>query len=123
MAAVETKSVLLVDDDTANLETLRARLAEEGYQVSCARSGVEAIASVNAHTPDAVVLDHVMPTMSGSTIAALLKGQAATRRIAVVMTSGLPEDMVRPLCNSYDVFLQKPVEFDRLLSTLRRLLH
>jgi CheY-like chemotaxis protein len=112
------KRVLLVDDDTANLEVLSDLLRSEGYVVVCARNGAEAMACLGNAQPDVVMLDYVMPTMDGATMAKMLKDDAATRHIAIVMTSGLPEEMVRPRCQLYDAFLQKPYDVDRALRTL-----
>jgi CheY-like chemotaxis protein len=114
----EAKRVLLVDDDTANLEVLGDLLRNEGYAVVCARNGAEAMACLRNARPDLVMLDYVMPTMDGATMAHKLKEDVATRSIAIVMTSGLPEDMVRPRCQVYDAFLQKPYDVDHALRTL-----
>lgn len=113
--------VLLVDDDTANLEVLSEVLRLEGYTVVCARNGAEAMACLRTAQPDVVMLDYVMPTMDGATMAQKLKSDDATREIAIVMTSGLPEDMVRPRCQVYDAFLQKPYDVDQALKALEML--
>lgn len=114
------RRVLLVDDDTANLEILSDVLRAEGFVVVCARNGAEAMACLGNAQPDVVMLDYVMPTMDGATMAQKLRDDEATRRIAIVMTSGLPEDMVRPRCQVYDAFLQKPYDVDQVLQTLDR---
>jgi CheY-like chemotaxis protein len=116
-----TKRVLLVDDDTANLEVLGDVLRSEGYAVMCARNGAEALACMANARPDLVMLDYVMPTMDGATMARRLRDNESTRGIAIVMTSGLPEDMVRPRCAFYDAFLQKPYDVSQALATLDRL--
>ena len=117
----QARRVLLVDDDTTNLEALSEVLRAEGYTVVCARNGAEAMACLrNAH-PDIVMLDYVMPTMDGATMARKLRDDVSTRDIAIVMTSGLPEEVVRPRCSAYDVFLQKPVDIGRVLQTISAL--
>jgi CheY-like chemotaxis protein len=60
--------------------------------------------------------------MDGGTMCARLRSDDATRHIAILMTSGLPEDVVRPRCNLYDAFLQKPYDVADVLKTLDRLL-
>lgn len=115
------RRVLLVDDDTANLEVLGDVLRSEGYIVACARNGAEALACLSSARPDVVMLDYVMPTMDGATMARHLRESEATRGIAIVMTSGLPEDMVRPRCAFYDAFLQKPYDVSQALATLEAL--
>ena len=115
------RTVLLVDDDTTNLETLGEVLRGEGYTVVCARNGAEALACLRAAHPDVVMLDYVMPQMDGATTIGALKLEPATKDIAIVMTSGLPEEMVRPRCSDYDAFLQKPIDIARVLQTLSAL--
>jgi two-component system phosphate regulon response regulator PhoB len=115
------RRVLLVDDDTSNLEVLGDVLRSEGYAVVCARNGAEALACLNSARPDVVMLDYVMPTMDGATMARRLRDDERTRGIAIVMTSGLPEDMVRPRCACYDAFLQKPYDVGQALATLETL--
>ena len=115
------KTVLLVDDDTTNLETLGEVLRAAGYTVVCARNGAEALACLQGARPDIVMLDYVMPQMDGATTIGALKHGPDTRDIAIVMTSGLPEELVRPRCSDYDVFLQKPIDIERVLSTLSEL--
>ena len=117
------RRILLVDDDTANLEVLGDVLRSEGYAVVSARNGAEAMACLQSAAPDVVMLDYVMPLMDGATMVAKLKGDERTRGIAILMTSGLPEDMVRPRCQLYDAFLQKPYDVTDVLSTLERLTH
>jgi len=118
-----TRRILLVDDDTANLEVLGDVLRAEGYAVVCARNGAEAMACLRTADPDVVMLDYVMPLMDGATMCGKLRGDESTRSIAILMTSGLPEDMVRPRCDLYDAFLQKPYDVPDVLSTLERLTH
>ena len=115
------KTVLLVDDDTSNLELLGEILRGEGYTVVCARNGAEALACMRRARPDVVMLDYVMPQMDGATMIGALKDDLRTRDIAIVMTSGLPEEVVRPRCSDYDAFLQKPIDIERALRTLSAL--
>jgi two-component system phosphate regulon response regulator PhoB len=115
------KTVLLVDDDTTNLETFGEILRAAGYTVLCARNGAEALACLQAARPDVVMLDYVMPQMDGATTLDALKHGPQTRDIAIVMTSALPEEVVRPRCSDYDAFLQKPIDIDRALQTISAL--
>ena len=115
------KTVLLVDDDTTNLEMLGGILRSEGYTVVCARNGAEALACLRASPPDVVMLDYVMPQMDGASTIGALRLEPATRDVAIVMTSGLPEEMVKPRCSGYDAFLQKPIDIERVLETLSTL--
>jgi len=115
-------SVLLVDDDSEFRESLRDLLAAEGCRVVCARDGSDAVAAMRAHKPQVVILDYVMPRVDGAGLVKTLRQSDATSDIAIVMMSGLPEDMVKPVCEGYDVYLPKPVEIDTLLAALNRAL-
>lgn len=119
--ASSTRRVLLVDDDTTNLEILSELLRAESYAVVCARNGAEAMACLRTAMPDVIMLDYVMPTMDGATMCGKLKSDETTRNIAILMTSGLPEDMVRPRCQLYDAFLQKPYDPADVLRVLAQL--
>jgi CheY-like chemotaxis protein len=116
-----SRRVLIVDDDTANLELMGEVFRSEGYTVVCARNGAEALACLRNAQPDVVMLDYVMPTMDGATFARMLRDDDKTRDVGIVMTSGLPEDMVRPRCDLYDAFLQKPYDVDQALKALEML--
>ena len=116
-----TKTVLLIDDDTHNLELLGEVLRGEGYAVVCARNGAEALASLLGVSPNVVMVDYVMPRMDGAATIEMLRAHAATRDISIIMTSGLPEDLVRPRCGGYDAFLRKPLDIGHALHTLRSL--
>lgn len=113
-----TWTVLLVDDDSEFRESLRDLLAGEGHRVVCARDGSDAVAAMRAHRPDVVLLDYVMPRVDGASLVKSLRESESTRDIAIVMISGLPEEMVRPVCEGYDVYLPKPVQPDELLRAL-----
>jgi CheY-like chemotaxis protein len=115
-------SVLLVDDDSEFRETLRDLLSAEGHRVVCARDGSDAVAAMRAHRPEVIVLDYVMPRVDGATLVRTLRESASTSDIAIVMMSGLPEEMVRPVCSGYDVYLPKPVQVDALLQAVRQAL-
>jgi len=115
------KTVLLVDDDTTNLEMLGEILRAEGYTVVCARNGAEALACLRAAQPDVVMLDYVMPQMDGATTIGALRLEPSTKDVAIVMTSGLPEEMVKPRCSGYDAFLQKPIAIEQVLETISAL--
>jgi len=121
MTAGDARTVLLIDDDTSNLETFGEVLRGAGYTVVCARNGAEALACLPGTHPDVVMVDYVMPRMNGATTIEMLRRHAALRDVSIVMTSGLPEDMVRPRCGDYDVFLQKPLDIARALDTLHTL--
>ena len=116
-------SILVVDDNEQNLELLLAYLEELPCRVSTARDGIEALDAVHASRPNLVLLDVMMPRMSGFQVCARLKQNPATRDIPVVMVTALNEvgDVERAVDSGADDFLTKPVSRVDLLTRARSL--
>jgi two-component system cell cycle response regulator len=119
-----TARVLVVDDISANLRLLEAKLLNEYYEVALAASGPEALATVQRWMPDVVLLDVMMPGMDGYEVCRRLKAQPGTAHIPVVMITALtdPVERVRGLEAGADDFLSKPVDDATLFARMRALL-
>ena len=117
-------SVLVADDNEQNLELILAYLEELPGKRVAARDGAEALAMVRSHAPNLILLDVMMPRMSGFQVCAKLKADAATRNIPVVMVTALNEvgDVERAVESGADDFLTKPVNKLELLTRARTLL-
>ena len=116
--------ILLVDDNLQNLELIQAYLEGIPVEISTAVDGVEAIESIEANQPDLVLLDVMMPRMSGFEVCQKLKSNPDTRDIVVIMVTALHEvaDYERAVESGTDDFLSKPVNKLELLTRVRSLL-
>lgn len=121
---LSTASILLVDDNAQNLELMQAFLEELPCTLLTASDGVEAIESIERSKPNLVILDVMMPRMSGFEVCQKIKAQPSTREIVVIMVTALNEvsDYERAVeCGTND-FITKPVNKLELLTRVRTLL-
>jgi two-component system, OmpR family, alkaline phosphatase synthesis response regulator PhoP len=123
-AATGGASILIVDDNAQNVELLEAYLEELGAQVRTAADGVEALAAVEQKHPDVILLDVMMPRMSGYQACVKLKGNPATRDIPIIMVTALNEisDTERAVESGADDFLTKPVNKLELVTRVKAIL-
>jgi DNA-binding response OmpR family regulator len=119
----EALSIVVADDDPDVLRLVARRLARRGYVVHTAANGRAALEEVRRTRPDAVVLDSVMPEMTGGEACADLKADADTARIPIVLLSAQAAegDIVSGFEAGAQDYLTKPFDIDELDETLRRL--
>ncbi|MCO4745002.1 MAG: PAS domain S-box protein [Proteobacteria bacterium] len=120
-AASSERTILVVDDDPSIRELLRQELTDRGFIVRQASNGYEGIAAIRADRPDLVILDVMMPDLSGFDVAAMLKGDPKTESIPILMLSIL-EDTERGFRLGVDRYLTKPAQTDELVGAVRELL-
>jgi two-component system phosphate regulon response regulator PhoB len=113
--------VLLVEDEPAQREVLTYNLEAEGYAVRCAENGEAAMLMIADALPDLVILDWMMPLLSGIEVCRQLKTRDDTRHIPVIMLSARSEevDTVRGLETGADDYVVKPYSVKELMARAR----
>jgi two-component system response regulator MprA len=114
--------VLIVDDEPAVRESLERALRLEGYEVTLAGDGKEALVAVADHHPDAVVLDVLMPRLDGITACKRLRASGDRTPVLVLTARDAVSDRVAGLDAGADDYLVKPFALEELLARLRALL-
>ncbi|HCT34906.1 MAG: phosphate regulon transcriptional regulatory protein PhoB [Roseobacter sp.] len=113
--------ILLVEDEPAQREILAYNLESEGFDVRRAENGEEAILLVAEALPDLIILDWMMPLLSGIEVCRQLKTREDTRNIPVIMLSARSEevDTVRGLETGADDYVVKPYSMRELMARVR----
>lgn len=120
MAATQPH-VLIVEDEPAQREVLAYNLGAEGFRTSTASNGEEALVLVSEDQPDVIVLDWMMPNLSGIEVCRQLKLRAETRGVPIIMLSARSEevDKVRGLETGADDYVVKPYSVSELMARVR----
>lgn len=116
--------VLVVDDNAANAQLLEAYLKDCPWQTFVASSGAEALQKAQALDPDIILLDIMMPDISGLEVCRRLKSDPEKRDIPIIMVTALTEleDIEQAVEAGTDDFLSKPVNRVELVTRIRSLL-
>ena len=118
------KRILIVDDDPDMVEMLRFALHNEGYAIRTAVTGREALRKALLSPPDLVLLDLVMPGLSGFTVCERLRSHSATASVPIIMVTALPGELPRlaGMEMGADDYIRKPFEMTELISRVDDLL-
>lgn len=121
MSSAEQPTVLVVEDEPAQREVLAYNLEAEGFAVARAENGEEALILVDEACPDIIVLDWMLPNVSGIEICRRLKSRTDTRGIPIIMLSARSEevDRVRGLETGADDYVVKPYSVVELMARVR----
>jgi two-component system phosphate regulon response regulator PhoB len=116
--------VLVVEDEAALATMLRYNLEKQGYHVEEAADGQEALTRIAESPPDLVLLDWMLPTVSGLEVCRQIRRRPATRDLPVIMVTARAEDQdaVRGLNTGADDYIAKPFSIEALLARVRALL-
>ena len=114
-------SVLVAEDEGALVTLLRYNLEREGYRVLEAQDGEEALLVAAEEKPDLVLLDWMLPQLSGIEVCRRLRGRQETRNVPIIMLTARGEetDRIRGLDTGADDYLTKPFSMMELLARLR----
>jgi DNA-binding response OmpR family regulator len=115
------KKILIVDDEKINLEFFEVMLSKLGFIVEEATDGLEALEKVKRFLPDLILLDNVMPKMSGWEVTKTLKADPKYREIPIIMFSALNDvkDKVAGFELGVDDYITKPFNFSEVLARIR----
>ncbi len=115
--------ILIVDDEPANIFLFEGVLEKEGYLVSTAKDGEEALTLMDKKPPDLVILDLLMPRKHGFDLLAELKGSEKFKHIPVIIATAVyrgPVVKMEVRNMGADAFLEKPVEPEALVEVVKK---
>ena len=113
--------ILIVDDDPVNLEFFQLMLSKLGFVVEEAVDGLDALAKLKKFQPDLILLDNIMPRMSGWELTKNLKNDAKFRNIPIIMFSALDDikDKIAGFELGVDDYITKPFNFSEVLARIK----
>lgn len=114
--------VLIVDDEPAIVTALTTRLRAAGYETLTAHDGRQALQTASEAKPDLMLLDRRLPEMDGLSVLAACRESPDTKRIPVVVLSGLEADRQAAVQAGADAFLAKPYRGEDLLDLVKKLI-
>ena len=116
------EKILIVEDERHIAEGLRFNLSEDGFETTVVENGEDALTSLSETTFDAIVLDVMLPGISGFEVAASLRADQNYTPILMLTARGQPEDVLEGFAAGADDYLPKPFELEIFLARLRGLL-
>jgi DNA-binding response OmpR family regulator len=125
MKAANEINILVVDDSTTNIVLLEAILDEKGYKIYTALNAKEAYSIITKHHPDLILLDLLMPKISGFDFLKEIKRKKDTRNTPVIIVSALTDDEnIDKIMNMGAIdFVKKPIDLQYLVNKVESVLH
>ena len=117
-------NILIADDEPNQLELMSFNLTNAGYSIIKATNGKEAIELIENHSPDLIILDWMMPKMSGIDVCRTLRSRSETKQIPIIILSARSEDSDKSLGldTGADDYISKPFSPKELISRVKALL-
>ena len=124
MSKVEPKKIIIVEDEPDTAEMFAEMMRLSGHQVLKSYGGTSAIALISHEVPDVVVLDVMMPDLSGLEVLRYMRRDPRLEKIPVIVVSAksLPSDIKDGLDAGANIYLTKPVAFQDLNTAVRQVL-
>ncbi|MDR1869758.1 MAG: response regulator [Treponema sp.] len=118
------KKILLADDETVNLDFFEVMLSKLGFVVEKADNGIETLEKAKKFLPDLILLDNIMPGMTGKEITKVLKKDQSFKNISIIMISALDDvkDKVAAFEAGVDDYITKPFNFSEVLARINAVL-
>ena len=116
------KRILIVDDEPEICEALKIRIESSGYEVIAAKDGDEALKKIREMGPDLIVLDIMLPKMSGFKVCRMIKFDSRFKKIPVIMLTGKveKEDKVLGMQSGAEEYITKPFSDDDLMAKIKK---
>jgi len=116
--------ILIIEDDYALADNLRALLEVKGYQVEFAADGEEGVKKARSYGPDLILLDIMIPKVSGFDACRILRGDAKTKDAKIIMTTGLDRmgDVEKAFSCGASDYLIKPFDSGRLFDKIEKVM-
>ena len=118
------RKVLLIDDDAGLLSIRKLRLQAEGYAVNTVNDSATALDAIASYQPDLIILDLIMPAVSGETLLRRVREDECFKAIKIIVNTAKSFESDQRLCleSGADAYLAKPAEHDALVNLMRKLL-
>jgi DNA-binding response OmpR family regulator len=119
-----TGKILVVDDEKVNVDFFQVMLNKLGFEVATAYDGEEALGKVNVFKPDIILLDLIMPKLSGFELTTILKKDAKTKHIPIIILTAVDDikEKVDMLELGIEDYITKPFNFIEILARIRSIL-
>jgi len=121
---LKRRKILVVEDEPDFLELLRIHFKDEGFAIATAKNGVDAVRKARSLQPDLILLDVMLPELDGFAVCEILRNDAATASIPVIMVSGLCGQLTRcaGIESGATEFVTKPTSPEFIVSKVKETL-